>query len=45
VIGGVHVTALPYQTLEEFLSFDFGVFGEGEKTLNELCLALSQQHI
>ncbi len=40
VIGGVHVSALPKQTLEEFPSFDLGIFGEGEKSLLELCLAL-----
>lgn len=37
VIGGVHVTALPQQTLEEFPSFDIGAIGEGELTLLELC--------
>jgi radical SAM superfamily enzyme YgiQ (UPF0313 family) len=40
VIGGVHVTALPQQTLEEFASFDVGVVGEGEITLLELCDAV-----
>lgn len=40
VIGGVHVTALPRQTLEEFASFDIGVVGEGEITLIELCDAV-----
>lgn len=40
VIGGVHVTALPQQTLEEFASFDIGVVGEGETTLFELCDAV-----
>src|SRR5579862_8458730 len=29
VIGGVHVTALPRQTLMEFGSFDIAVVGEG----------------
>ena len=36
VIGGVHVTTLPRETLEEFPFFDFGVVGEGEITLKEL---------
>lgn len=36
VIGGVHVSALPERTLREFSEFDFGVVGEGEKTLYEL---------
>ena len=37
VIGGVHLTSLPQQTLEEFPSFDVGVVGEGEETFCELC--------
>lgn len=40
IIGGAHITALPKQTLEEFPTFDIGVFGEGEETLLELCEAL-----
>ena len=40
VIGGVHATALPRQTLEEFPSFDVAVIGEGEQTLEELCAAI-----
>ena len=36
VIGGCHVTAMPERTLAEFRSFDYGVFGEGEKTSVEL---------
>ena len=43
VVGGVHVTALPQQTLEEFGSFDIGVIGEGEATLAELCDALRNE--
>jgi radical SAM superfamily enzyme YgiQ (UPF0313 family) len=39
-IGGVHVTALPEQTLREFPQFDLGVCGEGEATFAELCEAL-----
>jgi radical SAM superfamily enzyme YgiQ (UPF0313 family) len=39
-IGGVHVTAIPEHTLQEFPSFDLGVFGEGEVTFYELCEAL-----
>lgn len=42
VIGGAHITALPVQTLKEFLSFDVGVVGEGEITFAELCIAISQ---
>ena len=40
VIGGVHLTSLPQQTLQEFSSFDLGVVGEGEETFSELCQAL-----
>lgn len=40
VIGGVHATALPEQTLTEFPSFDIAVFGEGEITFTELLKAL-----
>ena len=36
IIGGPHVTALPEQTLAEFPTFDYGVYGEGEFTLAEL---------
>lgn len=37
IIGGVHVTSLPQDTLMEFSYFDIGVIGEGEITLYELC--------
>ena len=40
VIGGVHVTALPRETLVEFPEFDVAVHGEGEVTFAELCPAL-----
>jgi anaerobic magnesium-protoporphyrin IX monomethyl ester cyclase len=40
VIGGIHATVLPLETLREFPSFDFVVFGEGEATLCELVKAL-----
>jgi len=40
VIGGVHVTAIPVETLEEFNYFDVGVVGEGEVTFHELCHTL-----
>ena len=36
IIGGCHVTALPERTLAEFPAFDYGVYGEGEKTTPEL---------
>jgi len=40
VAGGVHITALPKETLLEFSAFDIGVVGEGEITFYELCEAL-----
>lgn len=43
VIGGVHLTALPRETLREFPSFDVGVIGEGEITFYELCKAIEKQ--
>ena len=36
ILGGVHGTALPEQTLEEFPEIDFIVMGEGEYTTYEL---------
>lgn len=41
IIGGVHVTALPEDTLERFPCFDYGVYGEGEITLPELLRCLN----
>jgi len=40
VIGGVHVTAIPIETMREFPIFDLAVVGEGELTFNDLCRAL-----
>ncbi len=42
IIGGCHVTALPERTLAEFPAFDYGVYGEGEKTTLELLRYLQQ---
>ena len=42
VIGGVHVTAIPRETMMEFAGFDVGVVGEGEETLLELCNTLTE---
>ncbi len=36
ILGGMHVSALPEQTLREFGGFDIGVVGEGEETVVEL---------
>ena len=42
VVGGVHANGLPIRTLEEFSSFDYLVYGEGEITFHELCLCLRE---
>lgn len=41
VVGGSHASGLIIPTLEEFPSFDFLVFGEGEETMAELCTSLA----
>ncbi|MCK5054662.1 MAG: B12-binding domain-containing radical SAM protein [Anaerolineales bacterium] len=41
VVGGCHISALPEQTLQEFPDFDYGVYGEGEKTIVELLNAIT----
>jgi radical SAM superfamily enzyme YgiQ (UPF0313 family) len=40
VLGGAHLTAVPFETMEKFPSFDLGVVGEGEETFRELIEAL-----
>lgn len=42
VLGGVHATLLPLQTLREFPSFDILVVGEGEHTIVELASRLDR---
>ena len=44
IIGGVHTSILPQQTLEEFPSFDYGISNEGEITLPLLISALTQKN-
>jgi radical SAM superfamily enzyme YgiQ (UPF0313 family) len=41
LIGGVHVTVLPDDTLKRFSGFDFGIYGEGEETLIEFLQVLN----
>jgi radical SAM superfamily enzyme YgiQ (UPF0313 family) len=40
IVGGVHVSAVPDETLSECEGFDIGVVGEGEQTIIELLRAL-----
>ena len=42
VIGGVHVTALPRETLSAYNVFDIGIMGEAERKLQKLVEAMSQ---
>lgn len=44
VVGGVHATAIPEQTLEEFPQFDVVVRGEGEQTLLDLYRSIEGSH-
>lgn len=40
IIGGIHASALPKETMEEFPNFDYLIYGEGERTLLELIVNL-----
>lgn len=42
IVGGVHLTSLPEETMEAFGSFDIGVVGEGELTICELLEAIEE---
>jgi len=42
IVGGVHVTALPRETLSAYSVFDIGIIGEGELTLQKLVDMLAQ---
>ncbi|MBI5075471.1 MAG: radical SAM protein [Nitrospirae bacterium] len=42
IIGGPHISAVPVETMERFTVFDVAVIGEGEETVLELLLALSE---
>jgi len=43
IVGGPHASALPQETLKEFLAFDIVCVGEGERTLKELTDVLAQK--
>lgn len=40
ILGGVHITALPEQTMKEYPGIDIGVLGEGEHTFLELIASI-----
>lgn len=40
ILGGVHVTTLPEETMRQFPAFDIGVIGEGDHTIVELIESL-----
>lgn len=42
LLGGVHISALPKETLESFKDIDMGIVGEGELTAYEIVDALSK---
>ncbi len=42
IIGGAHITAMPYDTMETGI-FDVGVLGEGEKTLLDLLIHIQKK--
>jgi len=42
VIGGVHMSLFPKETLS-YDYFDFGILGEGEETMVELCTAIENK--
>ncbi len=43
IIGGIHATVLPEETLKEYLHFDFLIRGEGEFAFAELLGALNRK--
>ena len=44
ILGGVHASALPLETMEEIKDLDYLVFGEGEETIKELLKYLSNSN-
>ena len=44
VLGGIHASSMPTETLQRFDSFDFLAIGEGEQTLAELARSVIGKH-
>lgn len=42
IVGGPHMTAVPDETMQRYLSIDIGVIGEGEITIIDLLTALEE---
>lgn len=42
ILGGPHVSAIPVRTLEAFPAIDFGIVGEGERSLFDLLRSLEE---
>lgn len=40
ILGGAHISSLPFETMDAYPCFDIGVTGEGEITLSELLKSL-----
>lgn len=43
IIGGVHLSAVPAETMKRFPDFDIGIIGEGEVTIIELLNAMDEK--
>ncbi|MFH1053266.1 MAG: radical SAM protein [Candidatus Woesearchaeota archaeon] len=42
VLGGIHASSLPYETMKQYKEFDVLVIREGELTMKELCSAVEK---
>ncbi|EKD25721.1 MAG: Radical SAM protein [uncultured bacterium] len=45
IIGGSHISGIPHETMKKYDIFDFGIIGEGEKTLVSLLDSLKNSII
>jgi radical SAM superfamily enzyme YgiQ (UPF0313 family) len=44
IIGGAHITALPIETLRNYTSFDYGIYGEAEITFLKVINYFEKHH-